>query len=232
VFGGLGCEFLHREPRGIEVLNDLDSDIHNMFAVIRNPNTCAELQRQLRWTPDGRRQFAECKAMLDDPDPVRRAWAFLTVGATGDMRTRVRRRTWHNWKRRFFSLPDRLEWWRDRLRRVKLECLPWQGILDRYDRDGTLLYCDPPYHPETLSCQEALYRHVLSVHEHVDLLERLRKCRAHVLLCGYPHPTYDDLLSDWVQIETRSTCVMGDRGLRSERVWLNYTLPGGGRIHG
>ena len=117
VFGGLASEFLHHRPNGIEVLNDLDSDIHNMFSVIRNPNTCAELQRQLRWTPDGRRQFKECKTFLDDPDPVRRAWAFLTIAATGDMRTRVRRRTWHNWKRRFYSLPERLEWWRDRLRR-------------------------------------------------------------------------------------------------------------------
>ena len=67
--------------------------------------------------------------------------------------------------------------------------------------------------------------------EHVDLLVRLRQCRAHVLLCGYPHPTYDDLLSDWVQMETNCKCVMGSRGQRTERVWLNYTMPGGGRIH-
>ena len=107
-----------------------------------------------------------------------------------------------------------------------------EDIIDRYDGDDTLLYLDPPYHPKTLSSSAALYRHVMSAQEHVDLLVRLQCCRARVLLCGYPHPTYDDLLADWVQMETRSKCVMGDRGPRIERVWLNYKLPGGGRIHG
>ena len=104
-FGGLASEFLYREPRGMEILNDIDGDIHNMFAVIRDRKTCEELQRLLRWTPDGRRQFNECKTLLDDPNPVRRAWAFLMVGSTGDMRSYVRRRSWYNSKHRLCSLP-------------------------------------------------------------------------------------------------------------------------------
>jgi DNA adenine methylase len=134
---------LHRRPTGIEVLNDLDADIHNMFSAIRNPVTCTELQHLLLWSADGRRQFQECKAALDDPDPVRRAWAFLVPGSTGDIRSYVRRRSWPNAKHRLCTVPERLEWWRARLQRVKLECRPWQDILDRYDRDGTLLYLDP-----------------------------------------------------------------------------------------
>ena len=231
VFGGLGCELIYRERTGMEVLNDLDSDIHNMFSVIRDPRKCEELRRLLLWTPDGRQQFDDCKQLLDDPDPVRRAWAFLTVACTGDMRTYVRRRSWYNSKHLLCSLPERLDWWHDRLRRVKLECLPWQDVIDRYDRDGTLMYLDPPYHPDTRSSAGALYRYELSAQDHVDLLLRLRRCRARVLICGYPHPTYDNLLSDWVQLETSCKCVMGSRGPRSERVWLNYLPPDGGRIH-
>ena len=231
VFGGLATDLLYRSPTGMEIWNDIDADLHNMFSVIREPDTCEALRRLLLWTPDGRRQCGECKAALDDSDPVRRAWAFLVVASTGDMRGFVRRRTWYNSKHLLYSLPERLGWWRDRLRRVKLECLPWREVVDRYDKEGTLLYCDPPYHPETLSSQGKLYRFALSAHEHVELLERLRQCRALVLLCGYPHPTYDSVLSDWVQLETRSKCVMGSRGPRTERVWLNYQ-PSGERIHG
>ena len=72
VFGGLASEFLHRRATGIEVWNDLDSDLHNMFAVIRESKGCEALKHLLSWTPDGRRQFAECKQMLDHADPVRR----------------------------------------------------------------------------------------------------------------------------------------------------------------
>ena len=232
VFGGLGCEFLHRQPRGIEVLNDIDSDLHNMFSAIRNPTTCAALRRLLLWTPDGRRQFQECQETLDDRDPVRRAWGFLTLASTGDMRGIVRRRTWYNTKHRLISLPERLLWWRDRLQRVKLECLPWQKVIERYDRADTLMYVDPPYHPDSRNSSAPLYRHVLSAEDHLDLLVRLRQCRARVLLCGYPHPVYDDLLSDWVQLEAGCRCLMGNKGLRTEKIWLNYQMPGGGRIHG
>jgi DNA adenine methylase len=146
------------------------------------------------------------------------------------MRSAVRKRTWYNSKCRLSSLPECLDWWHERLRRVKLECQPWQAILDRYDRDGTLLYLDPPYHPETLNSQSALYRYVLSAEEHVDLLLRLKRCRARVLICGYPHPTYDSILADWVQLEASCKCLMGSKGPRTERVWLNYT-PDGGTIN-
>jgi DNA adenine methylase len=169
---------------------------------------------------------------IDDLDSVRRAWAFLVVGNIGDIRSFPRKRSWYNAKHRICSLPTWLEWWRDRMQRVKIECLPWQEVIDRYDRDGTLLYCDPPYHPETLSSQGLLYRYVMSAEEHVDLLLRLRRCQARVLLCGYPHPTYEQLLANWVQMETNCKCVMGSRGFRTERVWLNYTMPNGERIHG
>ena len=232
VFGGLAAELLYREPTGMEIWNDIDRDLHNMFAAIREPGQCETLKRLMQWTPDGRWQFQECKQMLDDPDPVRRAWAFLTVASTGDMRSYVRRRSWYNTKHLLASLPERLDFWRDRLRRVKLECLPWQGTIDRYDKAGTLMYCDPPYYPDTLSSQGKLYRYVMSAEEHIELLTQLRRCQALVLLCGYPNPTYDALLSDWVQLETSCKCVMGARGFRTERVWLNYMPPGGERIHG
>ena len=232
VFGGLATELLYRSPTGMEVWNDVDADLHNMFAVIREPGTCKAPRRLLLWTPDGRRQFGECKQMLDDPDPVRRAWAFLMVASTGDMRGYVRRRSWYNSKHLLCSLPDRLGWWRDRLRRVKLECMTWESLIDRYDRDGTLLFCDPPYHPDAISSQGKLYRFVMSAQEHIDLLLRLRRCSARVVLCGYPNSAYDDLLSDWVQMETSTKCVMGSRGPRTEKIWLNYNLPGGERIHG
>ena len=144
VFGGTGSEFLWRKPEGLEVLNDLDTDVHNAFSVIRDPKQCAAMKELLLATPDGRRQFLECKKAMDDPDPVRRAWAFLMVANTGDVRGPVRKRSWFTPRLRLHHLPECLDWWRERMRRVKLECLPWQLLIDRYDREDALLYCDPP----------------------------------------------------------------------------------------
>ena len=84
---------------------------------------------------------------------------------------------------------------------MKLECRPWQVVVNDYDRDDTLMYMDPPYHPGTLRSKTPLYRYDLSADEHVNLLLRLKRCQAKVVLCGYPHPTYDLFLSDWVRLD-------------------------------
>ena len=56
----------------------------------------------------------------------------------------------------------------------------------------------------------------------MDLLLRLKRCRARVLLCGYAHPTYDLLLSDWARLETKTRCRVGMHDPRTEVLWRNY----------
>ena len=225
VFGGTASEFLHRRPSGVEILNDLDKHIHDTFSVVRNPAKCTALKRLLRATPDGRQQFLECRQALNHADPVRRAWAYLVLANTGARLSEVQKRTWFNSKHSFYHLPEFLDWWCHRLRRVRLECRPWQVLLDVWDKEGSLLYCDPPYHPSTLRNIDKLYHHVLSKDEHVDLLLRLNLCRAKVLVCGYGHPTYDLILSDWVRLQKDTRCYMGNKDIRTEVVWLNYQPP-------
>ncbi len=226
VFGGTGSEFLWREPHGIEVFNDLDNDIYNAFSVIRDRKKCAELKRLLLATPDGRQQFLACQEAMDDPDPVRRAWAFFVVANSEDILTPIRQRVWASSQQRLYWLPEYLDWWRDRFRHVKLECRPCWALIEKYDRENSLLYCDPPYHPLSLGIpNDRFYRHTMSSEEHVNLLLRLTRCKAKVILCGYPTPTYDCLLSHWVRLERKVQRRVGERKHRTEAVWLNFDPP-------
>ena len=89
-FRGAASEFRCRKPSGIEIDNDIDSDIYNMFAAIRDPKTCAELQRLLRAglrTDASSSRNAECYLTTSDSDSVCRAWAFLVTCNTGDIRS-------------------------------------------------------------------------------------------------------------------------------------------------
>ena len=113
VFGGAASEFMYREAVGMEVLNDIDSDIHNVFAVVRDPRQCARLRRLLLGTPHGRQQFVECREARDTMDPVHRAWAFLVVANTGNVRCSVRTRSWFTLTNRLYWLPSHLGWWCD-----------------------------------------------------------------------------------------------------------------------
>jgi DNA adenine methylase len=225
VFGGTAAELMYRPPSGVEVYNDLDCYIHNVFSVLRDWKKCEELKRLLLTTPDGRRQFLECKEAMDDPNPVRRAWACLVVANSGDVRRVFPQRNWWNAKHRLYHLPEHVDWWRDRLSKVKLECRPWQSVVDYYDGEDTFFYLDPPYHPRARKSNSPLYRHELSADEHTNLLLRLQDCQSKVMICGYRDPLYDLLLSDWVRREAGTICRMGDKSHRTEAVWLNFEPP-------
>lgn len=67
------------EPYPVEVLNDLDQRIVNLYRVLQDRDKFRELLRRLIWTPYSRAEFARALATLKDPgaDDVSRAWAFL-----------------------------------------------------------------------------------------------------------------------------------------------------------
>jgi DNA adenine methylase len=95
-------------------------------------------------------------------------------------------------------------------------------FLDEFDYAAAgrvLVYADPPYVHSTRLSQKR-YRHELTDGQHVELLDRLRKIPAAVILSGYPSKLYDSLLSDWKTCEFQ---VMTRGGPRTEKLWFNFT---------
>lgn len=112
-----------------------------------------------------------------------------------------------------------------RLHHVTLESRPALELIDRYGADAdVLLYVDPPYLGSTRSNDRA-YRHELMTDtEHRDLATALRRCRAGVVLSGYPSDLYDlELYPDWHRTTFRSGTGQGADGWsnRTEVLWTN-----------
>ncbi|MBP2850543.1 DNA adenine methylase [Dickeya oryzae] len=83
-----------------------------------------------------------------------------------------------------------------------------------------LIYCDPPYLPETRTSR-ARYRHEYTVGQHRELIAVLNDLPASVsvMISGYPSTLYDELLGDWRSITFQ---VMTRGGPRTEQLWMNY----------
>jgi DNA adenine methylase len=95
-------------------------------------------------------------------------------------------------------------------------------FLDEFDYAAAgrvLVYADPPYLHSTRTSRKR-YRHELTDGQHVELLDRLRRIPAAVILSGYPSALYDSLLSDWKTCEFQ---VMTRGGPRTEKLWFNFT---------
>jgi len=95
------------------------------------------------------------------------------------------------------------------------------GFLADYDYQGSeLIYSDPPYLMRSRSSARR-YRFDYDEQDHVELLELLKRLPCRVLVSGYPSTLYDELLVGWRSVELQ---VMNQGGVRTEKLWFNFTL--------
>lgn len=94
-----------------------------------------------------------------------------------------------------------------------LEAFPFAG--------SELVFCDPPYLPETRRA-DRVYRYDYSRNDHIRLLDLLRGLPCQVMVCGYKSALYDDALSRWHVSDIHGASRVGGR---VDRVWTNYSLP-------
>ena len=231
-FGG-GAAVLLAKPRSrIEVYNDLDGDIVNLFQVVRDHPQA--LARAVTFTPFSREEFALCYEATDDPiERARRTlirsgmgqgtvgtcWTsgFRAVGAKardGGVPKDAGRIPAEIWR----DIPAEIMRVAERMLGVVIESRDAKEILLEHDSDETLHYIDPPYVHDTRG--KWRYRVDMTDADHGDLLDVVRGLRGSVVLSGYPSPIYDAALADWRRIEM---AVTGDRQTkRSEVLWCNF----------
>lgn len=193
-FAGGAQVFFHKEPSKVEVLNDLDFDIVNFFRVCQHHYP--ELLRYLNYCLISRRWYellaAERPESLTD---IQRAGRFfyLQKNSFGGLVNKqhyhygVVQRPNYNAKR----VPAIIEAVHHRLQGVQIESLPYQQILDRYDRTTTLFYLDPPYWRRTL------YKFNLSDDDFRELERRLHKIKGRFVLSLDDNPEVRRLFGAW-----------------------------------
>jgi DNA adenine methylase len=148
-FVGMGGVFLRRPFRArAEVVNDLSRDVATLFRVLQRHYPF--FLDMLRWRLTSRAEFE--RLMAENPDTLtdlERAARFLYLQRTA-FGGKVAGRHFGVSP----SAPARfdvtrigtiLEEVHARLAGVVIECLPYQALIPRYDRPGTLFYLDPPY---------------------------------------------------------------------------------------
>ncbi|MCB9926288.1 MAG: DNA adenine methylase [Planctomycetaceae bacterium] len=236
VFGGAGSDLFNKPRSKVEVFNDIHGDIVNFFRLLRNDKKRKQLCFMLQHTPLSRVEFVNCLAVLqsNESDPLERAWAFLTssllgfsgidpgIASAGNFCRTFKRRSWEN----SFLHIERVA---QRFHAVALESLPWQDILRCHDGPDTFFYLDPPYLPET-RVSKKLYKHEMTVHQHVELLETLQAIKGMAMVSGYPSKLYEAYFASWRRVEFMTRCYMASHTKkkpdRTEVIWMNYGKDG------
>lgn len=230
-FGGAASVLLNKPPSEVEVYNDLDGRITRLFRVLRDHGE--EFQRRLSLTPYSELEFRD--ALIEHPDELEQArrdfvrWR-LSLGGRGDSFSytlhRVRRHMADVVSGYLSIIDEQLPHITERLRTVQIVAKPAVDVIRVWDGKDTLIYCDPPYVPDTRhSGSLEVYGYEMTESQHRDLAAVLKKCKGHVVLSGYPSKLYDTLYRGWHRVEfdiANHAAGAKTKSREVECVWRNY----------
>jgi DNA adenine methylase len=226
VFGGAGWVLFKKEPSKVEVYNDLNENLVNLFTTLRD--NFEEFRRRAFWVLHSRSMFEEAKRKFlnnnfkDDIDRALSYAILLTQSFNTNMKSwryavRQRKINWNG----FFN---RLEKIRNRLINVYIENLDFENVIKKYDTENTLFYIDPPYLLEN-NKKNRYYFIEWDLKEHERLLKVVKKIKGKFIISYYEHPTILEWYSEFNIIKKNFAKLSQKKGKKDkgkEILILNY----------
>lgn len=208
--GGAALLFMRDAPARVEVINDANGELVNLYRVVKTH--LQEFIAQLHWSLSSRQMFKWLQMTNTEPlTDIQRAarWFYLQRHAFGG---KVVGQTFGvsasspgvNLGRVEEALSDAFV----RLSGVTIEHLHWSECVRRYDRPYTLFFCDPPY------WQTAGYGIDFGWSEYVALVEQLATIKGRAIMTINDHPDIVELLRS-------------QPGWRVDAVDVDYKVGGG-----
>jgi len=218
-FGGGAAVLLNKERSSVEVYNDFDGDIVQFFEVARDrPDELEEWCFRTPFSEELHQRYVQDFYNGERPDdPIERAGRFLFLrytqfagkykGPSGFKRDTLR--SFAGESTSWANVPKKIQGVCGRLHGVSIQQADYREIIDRYDSDKTVFYCDPPYLEK-----EHTYR--IGGFEHSNLAAAL------VDIDGYAMVSYTDQpggqYSDWTTLTREHGHDAGNRTGHSKEV--------------
>jgi len=241
VFGGGAALLLSKQPAQLEIYNDIDSNLYNLFRVIRDDKLFPIFLHKVKWTLYSREEWRRArKAYRYANNPVEKAVRFFIT-----IRQSFAKYT-HSWSyslkekspaKSYFAFIDELEAIHRRLRTVQIENLNWKECARKYNSEDTLIYGDPPYVKEARRLKSNVYSHEFTKEDHEEFIEfLLNEWQGKAMISGYKNPIYEKLeKAGWIRKDieialfasgkpTTRNPKQRKRDRVIESVWMNYKL--------
>jgi len=185
VFGGAANLLFNKPLSPVEVYNDVDGDIVNLFCVVRDRRD--EFVERFRGILYSRRLYLNWVEEPPPKDPVERAARFYYVlrcsfSGTLDRGWGFKRKAHKHAPEVFWSALEKTELITQRLKNCYIDCLDFRLCFRNWDTPETFFFCDPPYYGLDY------YRHNFSEQDHRDLRRILGETEGKWLLTYNDHP--------------------------------------------
>ncbi|WP_339859144.1 DNA adenine methylase [Pseudohongiella acticola] len=207
-FAGGAALFFLRSPAEVEVLNDINGDLINLYRVVQNH--LEEFVRQFKWALSSRQVFEWMKmTRVETLTDIQRAARFyyLQQSAFGGL---VEGQSYGTATTQppglnLLRIEESLSSAHLRLANTYIENMPWIKCIERYDREHSFFYMDPPY------WDTAGYGVSFEFDQYVLMADALRRLKGKAIVSLNDHP---DIRAAF-------------EGFHIESTDINYTVGGG-----
>lgn len=236
-FGGAASVLLNKVRSDVEVYNDLEPSIVNLFLVARDqPEELLKILKSVEYCKSTYLSYRDLyfSEEFKGLDPLNQA-------ATTYIARRMSRGGLcgtFSWSSRIYSTgPAEIHCWNsslqnlerlsERLAGVEILNEDAMKVMERYDGPYTLFYLDPPYLHST-RVSTGVYQCEMNESDHKQLAEFCHKLTGKVILSGYPSELYDELYDGWEVCNKYAANHSSHKKVKSrmkETLWLKKKAP-------
>lgn len=226
LFTGAGWVFFGKEPSKVEVINDIDGELINMFNMFKLHGP--EIERLLKFEICSRDQFENYKNIdTDQQSDIQKAINFYTSVSYsfaskgnhyGYGKTRPPKAAVYDF--------EKLQKIRERLKNTYVENLSYEKIIDKYDSKDSFFFVDPPYYNTANDFSRTVKLKPMEF-DHRKLHEKIKQVKGKFLLTINDEPFVRELYKDYNVYDNKvlySVSSKSNSKLVNEIIITNYTV--------
>ncbi len=219
VFGGSGSILLNKIPHKVEIFNDLNLEIYNLFYVIKFKHK--EFLDELKYIPYHEEFLKLVSSDEFLTSDVRRA--VKTVVEYNFLRhlTTFRKSPQGNFALSYFNKIDCIEDIYERIKNVQIINRDFRYVMQDMDSEDTIMYLDPPYYGVNYYVEKFTHK------DHEDLASLANKAKSKIVLSYYYFNGMEELYpkSKWnYRLVPHIIRASDDRKPCVEYILTNYTI--------
>lgn len=216
--GGAALFFMRPAPAKVEVLNDINGDLINLYRVVQHH--LEEFVRQFKWALSSRQVFKWLQdTRVETLTDIQRAARFYYLqqsafGGKVDGQT-FGTATTQPPGLNLLRIEESLSAAHLRLANTYIEHSSWQKVMERYDRAHTLFYMDPPY------WDTEGYGVEFGFEQYEEMAQVLKRIQGKAIISLNDHPAIRECFRDF-HIETTDIkyTVGGGKGSDAKEVLI------------
>lgn len=214
VFAGGAAVYFARHPADVEVLNDVNGDLVNLYRVVTHH--LEEFVRQFKWALSSRQIFKwQQETRPETLTDVQRAARFFYLQQQS-FGGKVSGQTWGTATTspsiNLLRIEEALSAAHLRLAGgTYIENLDWAACIDRYDRPHTLFYLDPPY------WETEGYGVPFAWEHYVAMAAKMRLIKGKAVLSINDHPAIRECFAGFEMESLKLDYIVGGGANRVER---------------